>query len=37
MKYYDVAVCGGGFAGISAVLAASREGKNVILLKKNIC
>lgn len=34
MKKYDVAVCGGGFAGISAALAASREGKKVILFEK---
>lgn len=34
MKNYDVAVCGGGFAGISAALAASREGKTVILFEK---
>ena len=31
---YDVAICGGGFAGISAALAASREGKKVILFEK---
>ena len=31
---YDVAVCGGGIAGISAALAASREGKKVILFEK---
>ena len=31
---YDVAVCGGGFAGISAALAASREGKKVVLFEK---
>ena len=31
---YDVAVCGGGFAGISAALAAAREGKKVILFEK---
>ncbi|MBQ8849006.1 MAG: FAD-dependent oxidoreductase [Clostridia bacterium] len=31
---YDVAVCGGGFAGISAALAAAREGKRVILFEK---
>ena len=30
----DVLVCGGGFAGISAALAASRMGKRVILLEK---
>ena len=34
MKQYDVAVCGGGFAGISAALAASREGKSVVLFEK---
>ena len=32
--YYDVAVCGGGFAGISAALAAARQGKKVILFEK---
>ncbi len=30
----DVLVCGGGFAGISAALAAARQGKEVILLEK---
>ena len=30
----DVLVCGGGFAGISAALAASRQGKRVLLLEK---
>lgn len=34
MKEYDVVVCGGGFAGISAALAASREGKKVVLFEK---
>jgi len=34
MKIYDVAVCGGGVAGISAALAAAREGKKVILFEK---
>ena len=34
MRSYDVAVCGGGFAGISAALAAAREGKSVILFEK---
>ena len=34
MKCYDVAVCGGGFAGISAALAAAREGKSVVLFEK---
>ena len=31
---YDIAVCGGGFGGISAALAAARMGKKVILLEK---
>jgi len=31
---YDIAVCGGGFAGISAALAAAREGKKVILFER---
>lgn len=31
---YDIAVCGGGFAGISAALAAAREGKRVVLFEK---
>lgn len=30
----DVLVCGGGFAGISAALAAARQGKQVMLLEK---
>jgi len=34
IKKYDVAVCGGGFAGISAALAAARQGKKVVLLEK---
>ena len=34
MNNYYVAVCGGGFAGISAALAAAREGKKVILFEK---
>ncbi len=33
-KSCDVLVCGGGFAGISAALAAARQGKRVILLEK---
>ena len=32
---YDIAVCGGGIAGISAALAAAREGKKVLLADKN--
>ena len=31
---YDVAVCGGGFAGISAALAAARQKKKVVLFEK---
>ncbi len=31
---YDVAVCGGGFGGIAAALAAAREGSRVILFEK---
>ena len=31
---YDIAVCGGGIAGVSAALAAAREGKKVILFEK---
>lgn len=31
---YDIAVCGGGFGGISAALAAAREGKKVVLFEK---
>ena len=33
-KLYDIAVCGGGFAGISSALAAAREGKKVVLFEK---
>lgn len=34
MLKYDIAVCGGGFAGISAALAAARAGKKVVLFEK---
>lgn len=34
VREYDVAVCGGGFAGISAALAAARQGKKVALFEK---
>ena len=33
-KQCDVLVCGGGFGGIAAALAAARQGKKVILLEK---
>ncbi|MBR2471239.1 MAG: FAD-dependent oxidoreductase [Clostridia bacterium] len=33
-REYDVAVCGGGFAGISAALAAARQGSKVVLFEK---
>lgn len=33
-KRCDVLVCGGGFAGIAAALAAARQGKQVLLLEK---
>ena len=32
--HYDIAVCGGGFAGIAAALSAAREGRRVILFEK---
>ncbi len=34
IKKFDVAVCGGGFAGISAALAAARQGKKVVLFER---
>ena len=34
IKDFDVAVCGGGFAGISAALAAARQGKRVALFER---
>lgn len=37
MKKYDVAVIGGGFAGVAAALAAAREGAKVILIDKSNC
>ena len=33
-RKYDVAVCGGGIAGISAALAAARGGRRVVLLER---
>ena len=34
VRQYDVAVCGGGFAGISAALASARQGKKTVLFEK---
>ena len=34
MKRYDVAVCGGGIAGIAAALAAARQGRKTCLMEK---
>ncbi len=34
MKYYDVAVCGGGIAGVSAAIAAARQGMKTVLFEK---
>lgn len=34
IQEYDIAVCGGGFAGISAALAAARQGKKVVLFER---
>jgi len=33
-REYDIAVCGGGFAGISAALSAARQGSKVVLFEK---
>ena len=34
IEEYDVAVCGGGFGGISAALASARQGKKTVLFEK---
>ena len=34
IREYDVAVCGGGIAGISAALASARQGKKTVLFEK---
>lgn len=34
---YDIIVCGGGFAGTAAAIAAARMGKNVLLVEKYNC
>ena len=37
MKKYDLAVVGGGFAGVAAALAAARGGANVLIVEKSNC
>ncbi len=37
MKKYNVIVAGGGFAGVSAALAAARQGMSVLLIEKAGC
>lgn len=37
MEKYDVAVIGGGFAGVAAALSAAREGARVIIIEKSNC
>ena len=37
MKKYDVAVLGGGFAGVAAAISAAREGAKVIIIEKSNC
>ena len=33
-KIYDIAVCGGGVAGVAAAIEAARAGKKVVLIEK---
>lgn len=35
MKEYDLAVIGGGFAGVAAALAAARAGAKVLIVEKS--
>ena len=37
MKKYDLAVIGGGFAGVAAALAAARGGAEVLIVEKSNC
>lgn len=37
MKKYDLAVVGGGFAGVAAALAAARDGAKVLIVEKSNC
>ena len=37
MKKYDLAVIGGGFAGVAAALAAARAGAKVLIVEKSNC
>ena len=33
---YDIAVCGGGIAGVAAALASARRGMKTVLIEKTI-
>ena len=35
LGHFDVAVCGGGVAGVGAAVSAARAGANVILIEKS--
>ena len=37
MNCYDIVVCGGGFAGVSAAISAGRKGAKVLLIDANNC
>ncbi len=37
MDRYDIIVCGGGFAGVSAAISAGRKGAKVLLIDANNC